>query len=88
VSSFSGATYTITYDSSKLELQDFVAQTKQGKTTPGAAPGTGLTIVSHSGGVLTFTVQKSISSGYKWSGVLTVLKFRAKSTGSSNLQIA
>jgi hypothetical protein len=88
VSSFSGTTYTVTYDASKLKLQDFAAQTKQGKTTPGAVTGTGLTIVSHSNGVLTFTVQKTISSGYKWSGVLTVLKFKAKSTGSSALQIA
>jgi hypothetical protein len=88
VSSFSGTTYTVTYDASKLELQDFAAQTKQGKTAPGAVTGTGLTIVSHSNGVLTFTVQKTISSGYKWSGVLTVLKFRALSTGSNSLQVA
>jgi hypothetical protein len=88
VSSFSGATYTITYDPSKLELQDFAAQTKQSTITPGAVTGTGLTIVSHSGGVLTFTVQKTISSGYKWSGVLTVLQFKALTTGSSSLQIA
>jgi hypothetical protein len=88
VTSFSGTTYAVTYDSSKLTLQDFAAQTKQGKTTPGAVAGTGLTIVSHSGGVLTFTVQKTIQSGYKWSGVLTVLKFKALSTGSSSLQIS
>jgi predicted MarR family transcription regulator len=88
ISTFSGTTYTITYDSSKLELQDFAAQTKQGKTTTGTVTGTGLTIVSHSNGVLTFTVQKTISSGRKWSGVLTVLKFKALSTGSSSLQIS
>jgi alpha-tubulin suppressor-like RCC1 family protein len=88
ISSFNGTTYTITYDSSKLELQDFAAQAKRLKTTPGTVAGTGLTIVSHSGGVLTFTVQKTISNGYKWSGVLTILKFRALSTGSSSLQIA
>jgi hypothetical protein len=88
VSSFSGSTYTITYDSTKLTLQDFAAQTKQNATTPGAVTGTGFTIVSHSSGVLTFTVQKTILSGYKWSGVLTVLKFKALTTGNSTLQIS
>jgi hypothetical protein len=88
VSSFSGTTYTITYDPSKLELQDFAAQTKQGTTTPGTVTGTGLTIVSHSGGVLTFTVQKTIPGGRKWFGVLTVLRFKALSTDSSTLQIS
>jgi hypothetical protein len=88
VSSFGGTTYTLTYDSSKLELQDFAAQTKRAITTPGTVTGTGLTIVSHSNGVLTFTAQKTIPNGRKWSGVLTVLKFRALSTGSSSLQIS
>jgi hypothetical protein len=88
ISAFTGTTYTVTYDSSKLTLQDFAAQTKQGTTAPGAVAGTDLTIVSHSGGVLTFTVQKTIPSGYMWSGVLTVLQFKALSTGSSSLQVS
>ncbi|MDR1157072.1 MAG: S8 family serine peptidase [Oscillospiraceae bacterium] len=88
IGSFGGVTYTVTYDPSKLELQDFAAQAKRAITTPGTVAGTGLTIVSHSNGVLTFTVQKTIPSGRKWSGVLTVLKFRALSTGSSSLQIS
>jgi hypothetical protein len=88
ISAFTGTTYTVTYDPSKLELQDFAAQAKRGQTTPGAAVGTGLTLVSHNNGALTFTVQKAIQSGYTWSGVLTILKFKALSTGSSTLQVS
>jgi hypothetical protein len=87
ISSFAGTTYTVAYDPAQLELLDFAAQAKRARTAPGAAEGTGLTIVSHSDGLLAFTVQKTLTGGRKWSGALTVLKFRALSSGSSTVQV-
>jgi hypothetical protein len=88
IASFTGITYTITYDPAKLSLLDFAAQTQTLKTTAGVVTGTGLTILSHQNGILTFTAQKTIPSTYKWSGVLTVVKFQALSTGSTILTVS
>jgi len=50
-------------------------------------PGTDLEILSHdvSAGVLTFKFSKTIPTGQMWSGVLTVLRFKAKVTGSTTI---
>lgn len=82
-------TYTLTYDAAKLTLTDFAAQTGKKSIAAGVVAGTQLTNVSHNTttGVLTFTVQKTLSAGYAWSGVLTVLRFQAKATGTATLKI-
>jgi len=87
ITSFAGMTITVTYDPAALQLVDFAAQAGGNTTTVGAVAGTPLTIVSHTGGALTFTVNTTILSGYTWSGVLTVLHFRALTSGSTEVTV-
>jgi uncharacterized repeat protein (TIGR02543 family) len=87
VTTFTGVTYTITYDSTKLQISDLCTFTYQKETVTGAIAGTGITITGASSGIITFTVDKSIPSGSKWTGVLNILEFKALTTGSTNINI-
>ena len=85
--SFVGETFTLNYDTAKLQLLDFAAQTGKNTISTGAVSGTQLTIVSHTNGVLKFTVGKSIPSGKTWSGVITIVKFKGLSSGSATITL-
>lgn len=87
ISSFAGTTFTLSYNATTLELQDFAAQTAKNTTAAGAVAGTGLTILSNTNGALTFTVNKTIPAGQMWDGVLTVLKFKALRSGNTALSL-
>jgi hypothetical protein len=87
VSSFASVTYTLAYNASVLELTDFAAQTPAPDISAGAVVGTGLTIVSHGNGALTFTVTKTVPPGNVWNGAVTVIRFRAKVTGTATVSI-
>jgi uncharacterized repeat protein (TIGR02543 family) len=86
-SSFTGATYTITYDSTKLQISDLCTFTYAKETTAGTITGTGITIISVSPGTITLAVDKTIPSGSKWSGVLDIFEFKALTTGSTIVSI-
>jgi len=87
VQSFGGQTYTLTYDPAALTLLDFAAQTPAADVNPGPITGTGITIISNSGGVVQFTVGKTIPSGSSWFGTLTIMKFTAKTTGNTTVKL-
>lgn len=88
ITSFSGATYTITYDAAKLLLSDAAAQTYGADITVGAIPGTGLTITNISAGETVLTLDKTIPSGKAWSGVITVLEFEVLASGTATVSVA
>jgi alpha-tubulin suppressor-like RCC1 family protein len=88
IDTFSGKIYTINYVPARLQLLDFAAQTASPNIAAGAVAGTPLTIVSHANGVLKFTVDRNIPSGYSWSGVLTMLQFRALGNGATVISVA
>ena len=88
VTSFAGKTFTLTYNASVLELTDFAAQAGGGSVTPGAVDGTGLTIISHSGGVLTFSVNTAVPPMFSWNGVVTVATFNVLSGGDAGISVS
>jgi hypothetical protein len=87
ITSFSGKTFKVIYDPTQVTLVDFAAQTPAPNVNAGAVADTQLEIVSHnaSTGILTFKVNKTITSGKMWSGAATILKFTAKTTGSTSI---
>ena len=87
ITSFNGTTYKVTYEPTKVTLVDFAAQTPTLDTAVGVVSGTDIQILSHntSTGVLTFKVNKTISSGKIWSGAVTILRFKGKITGSTTV---
>lgn len=87
MASFDGATYIITYDASALQLLDFATQVDAKSTTEGPIAGTPLTIVSHSGGKIIFQFNKEIPADYVWSGVVSMLRFKALKTTSTILNV-
>ena len=67
---------TINYNPEHLRLINFAMQTPEPHVNPGVIPGTGITIVSRSSGVINFTFSPpTIPAGHVWSGVVTVLQF-------------
>jgi uncharacterized repeat protein (TIGR02543 family) len=85
--SFTGETYTLTYDSSKIQLVDVCALTHTKETTAGIIAGTGITIINCTPGQITFTVTNMISSGSSWSGVINIFEFKAKTSGVTTLSL-
>ncbi len=85
---FSGKSFTLTYDSSVLQPVDLCSFTYAKELTAGDIAGTGVTIVTVSPGQITFTVNKTISSGKKWTGITNVFEFRAITTQSTSVSVA
>jgi hypothetical protein len=83
-----GSTYTLTYDTSKLRLTDFAAQTGKSSIAAGAIADTGIDILSHLGGTVTFRVNRAAEEGTVWSGVLTVIRFDALASGSAGVVLS
>ncbi len=84
-SSFSGKTFTLTYDSSDLEPIDLCAFTDAKETGTGDIPGAGITITNVSAGTIVMTVDKTVPAGKQWSGVINVIKFKALITGETTV---
>lgn len=82
---FSGKSFTLTYNASVLELIDLSAFTKTKETSAGVISGTGITVTNLSEGSIAMTVDKEIPGGKKWSGVINVVLFRIKAAGGPNI---
>ncbi len=87
VSSFENRTFTLTYDPTVLALTDLCAFTYEKETAAGAITGTDITITSVSSGEIQFTIDKSITSGQKWAGILNIFEFQALQTDDTNLTV-
>ena len=85
---FIGKTFTLEYNAAELSLIDFATQTSEKNVITGTVSGTPLTILSHSNGVLTFSVDKLLPAGYTWSGIVTLLSFKALQNGTTEISIA
>jgi len=88
VSSFLGQTYTLTYDPNVLEIADLSALTWEKELTAGVIPGTGITIISVSGGEIVFSVSHTIPGGNILSGVINTFIFKAISSGDTTISIS
>ena len=82
VPTFIGKAITIRYDPKELQLMDAAEHVYGTYNTPGAIPGTGITVTSITPGALELAFEKFILSGSTWSGVITVIKFKALTSGT------
>jgi len=89
ITSLSGSVFKITYDPVQVTLVDFAAQTPELNVSVGAVPGTDLEILSHntSTGELTFKVNKAVPPDKMLSGAVSALKFKAKVTDSTTIDV-
>lgn len=85
ITSFTGRTYTLTYNSSVLEPIDLCMFTNTKEIVAGIIPGTGITISEASAGKVVIIVDKAIPSGKKWSGVINTVQFKIKTAGGPNI---
>ena len=87
ITDMAGRTFTMTYDPAKLTLMDFAAQTRKPDISPGKVTGTDLEILSMANGVIQFKSTRSAAPGTSFSGALTMVKFKAKTSGKSTLSL-
>jgi hypothetical protein len=87
VTSFDGKVFKIIYDPLELTLVDFAAQTPELNLAAGIVPNTDLQILAHipQSGILIFQVNKSIPLYQSWSGMITIIKFKAKITATTSI---
>jgi hypothetical protein len=88
ITSFAGKTITVSYSQSALQFLDAAAQIQGANVSAGPIPGTGITIASVSPGIIKITFSKSIPSGKAWSGVVTVMKFKALASGATQISVS
>lgn len=79
---------TISYDAEKLQLVDAAAQTPALETTSGTVVSDELSVIANATGQLAINANHTIASGKQWSGIVTVLKFTALSTGNVQISLA
>jgi len=83
ITTFDGITVEIEYDHTKLQLLNLAEQVYGTYISTGAIPGTGITVTHLSSGRISLTFDRTIPQGMTWSGTITVLKFRALTTGTT-----
>jgi len=81
VSDFNGLTFTVTYETAKLQLDTLTYYT---------ADGAAITLVSHNTGtgVITFSCDKAIPLGETWTGIVVVVAFTALANGDATVGVA
>jgi hypothetical protein len=76
---------SVTYDPAKLSLVNLAAQSEDIAVTAGLIPDTDLRIISHENGVIIFHCDKEIPNDMVWSGLVTLLEFKALGSGQTDL---
>ena len=79
---FQSEYYSITYPSNNLQLIDYAAQFYNSSSDPSAVYQSGIVFMSNSSGKLDFRFNKQIDQSKTWSGIITILKFKALTNGS------
>ena len=87
ITSFSGKEIKVTYDAAVFEIVDLSAFTKNKETVTGPIAAVGINITRVSPGEIRFLVDKTIPAGKQWSGVVNVLRLRAKATAQSVISV-
>ena len=87
ITSFSGKTISVEYDPALLQLMDAGAQAYGAQTTVGIIPGTNTTIASISSNSIVLQHNTTVPPGKFWSGTITVLKFKALTSGVTTIYV-
>jgi len=87
ITTFTGREITVTYDAALFEVIDLCAITYAKNLTSGQITHTEITITQFSPGVIKFKLDKTVPPGKTWSGVMNMIRLKAKATGGGIIQI-
>ncbi|MCX7748368.1 MAG: fibronectin type III domain-containing protein [Clostridia bacterium] len=82
---FSKYTLTVTYNPGVLEVMDLSLATPKRELSIGKIQGTNIEIKSFTPSIITFSVDKILTPGELWSGVINNIQFKAKVSGSTTI---
>ena len=75
----------VTYNLGVAEVADLSTLTGAAELTAGKIEGTGITIKEFSPGRIVFVVDKAVTPGEAWTGVINGIKFKARETGGTTI---
>ena len=75
----------VTYNPGVVEVADLSTLTGAAELTVGKIEGTGITIKEFSPGRIVFAVDKAVTPGEAWTGVINGIKFKARETGGTTI---
>ncbi len=75
----------VTYNPGVVEVADLSTLTGAAELTAGKIEGTGITIKEFSPGRIVFAVDKAVTPGEAWTGVINGIKFKARETGGTTI---
>ncbi len=75
----------VTYNPGVVEVADLSTLTGAAELTAGIIEGTGITIKEFSQGRIVFSVDKAVTPGEAWTGVINGIKFKARETGGTTI---
>lgn len=78
-------TFTVSYDSGKLEVTDLCGITSKIDNSAGAVTGTDIQIVQFTPGTIVFKKTSSDQSYQAWSGIVDTIRFKALADGQTNV---
>lgn len=75
------------YDLSVFDVVDLCGAAFGEQTGVGIIPGTGITILEYSPGLIKFSIIKAIPNGMLWSGIINIVKLRAKAAITTTVSV-
>ena len=82
---FSSYEMVVTYNPGVVEVIDLSTITGKSELSTGKIEGTDITIKEFSKGRIVFVVDKAVTPGEAWTGVINGIKFKAKQTGGTTV---
>ena len=83
VEDFNGNIFVVAYNKDELEVVDLNAMTEAIELTAGKIEGTNIEIVKAEAGRIVFRIDQEVENTETWSGILDIIKFKAKVNGQS-----
>ncbi|OPX44321.1 fibronectin type III domain protein [Ruminiclostridium hungatei] len=75
----------VTYNPGVVQVADLSTLTGAAELTTGKIEGTGITIKEFSQGRIVFVVDRAVTPGEAWTGVINGIKFKARETGGTTI---
>ena len=82
---FSSYEMVVTYNPGVVEVVDLSTITGKSELKAGKIEGTDITIKEFSNGRIVFVIDKAVTPGEAWTGVINGIKFKAKQTGGTTV---
>ena len=87
VTSFSNIVYKLEFDNTKFDIVNLCAGMYPAKTTTGTCSGQYITIQSIDSTGVTFKCTRMVPAGKAYTGVINVIKLKAKTTGEAEVKV-